>query len=83
MSQKKAIELTAVFIRDEDNNFTGFFSEFPEAVSQGKTIPEAEKRLFDVLPDIIELKKEMAEEDIQKEVFGKVTKISYSYELAD
>ncbi len=82
MKKRNAIELTGVFIKDQNNNYTGFFSQFPEAVSQGESIEEAEKRLFDVLPDVLDLKRKMADEDLndnQEAVFKK----AYSYELAE
>lgn len=82
MKKRNAIELTGVFIKDHNDNYTGFFSQFPEAVSQGGSIEEAEKRLFDVLPDVFDLKKKMSDEglsDDQKSVFKK----TYSYEPAE
>jgi predicted RNase H-like HicB family nuclease len=79
---KKSIELTGVFIKDDDNNFTGFFSEFPEAVSQGDSFEEAEKKLFEVLPDILELKKKMSEEDIPEGEIKNVFKKAYSFQPA-
>lgn len=82
MKSRKSIELTGIFIKDHNNTFTGFFSEFPEAVSQGRTIEEAEKNLWDVLPDILELKKKMAEEDLPDNSQENVYKKAYSYEPA-
>jgi len=82
MKKRNAIELTGIFIKDHNDNFTGFFSQFPEAVSQGESFEEAEKRLFDVLPDILDLKEKIADEGLsesQQNVFKK----AYSYEPAE
>lgn len=83
MNQRNAIALTGIFIQDENESFTGFFSQFPEAISQGLSIEEAEKNLFRVLPDILYLKERMAEEDIPLEAKMNVFKKSYSYELSE
>lgn len=83
MKKRNAIELTGVFIKDNQVGYTGFFSQFPEAVSQGETIAEAENNLFNVLPDVLELKKKMAEEDYPDDASKQVFRKSYSYQLAD
>jgi len=69
MTEKTNITLTGVYVNDKENEvFTGFFSEFPEAVSQGATFEEAEEALFDVLPMVLETKDEInREESILKE----------------
>lgn len=82
MKKRNAIELTGIFVKDPDNNFTGFFSEFPEAVSQGDSLEEAEKRLFEVLPDILDLKKKMYEEDINEGQNENVFRKAYSFEVS-
>jgi predicted RNase H-like HicB family nuclease len=81
MQQRNPIELTGFFIKDHEENFTGFFSQFPEAVSQGKTLEEAEKKLFSVLPDILNLKQKMSEEELPEDNTH-VFKKSYSYQPA-
>ena len=82
MKKRNAIELTGIFVKDSENNFTGFFSELPEAVSQGETLEEAEKKLLDILPDILELKKRMVEEDINENQSINVFKKTFSFEAA-
>lgn len=82
MPQRNPLELTGFFIKDQGNNFTGFFSQFPEAVSQGKTIEEAEQNLFKILPDILYLQDKMSEEGLSEQDPANVFKKSYSYQLA-
>jgi len=82
MKKRIPIELTGVFIKDHNDNYTGFFSEFPEAVSQGENIEEAERRLFEVLPDVMELKKKMSEEDLPQSEPKNVFRKAYSFEPA-
>lgn len=82
MNQRLPIELTGFFIKDPSNRFTGFFSQFPEAISQGESIEEAETNLFKVLPDIISLKEKMSEEDLPQTKPENIFKKSYSYQPA-
>lgn len=64
MKAKTNFNLTGTYVEDKETGFfTGFFSEFPEAISQGKTFEEVEENLFNILPMVLEVKHEIANED--------------------
>lgn len=79
---KKDLELTGIFMKDHNNMVTGFFSQFSEAVSQASSIEDAEKKLFEILPDVLELKDKMSEEDLVGEDVN-VTRKSYSLSIGN
>ncbi len=55
--------LTGVFVKEHDGRFTAFFSEIPEATAQGDTMEEAEVNLFNILPDVLEFKNDITNEE--------------------
>ena len=79
MRKQNPIELTGIYLEDDNRMITGYFSQFPEAVSQGGSIEEVEQKLFEILPDVLELKDRMSEEELYE---VNVTKKSYSFQPA-
>ena len=77
--------LTGIFLHDKkDGRYTAFFSEVPEAVSQGETIEEAEKNLFDVLPMVMEVKNKSNQEDAMIDGVGvEVSQRTYKFQSAE
>lgn len=63
MNIKTKVSLTAIFVQDSnDNGFTGFFAEFPEAIAEGDTEEEVQKNLFEALSIMLKFNKEELEE---------------------
>lgn len=77
--------ITGVFLKEKDGRFTAFFSEIPEATAQGDTVEEAEQNLFEILPEVLELKNEIANEE--KVISGlsqdSIIRKSYNFELSN
>jgi predicted RNase H-like HicB family nuclease len=78
---KNDFVLTGIFIQDKiDGRYTAFFSELPEAVSQGESIEEAEENLFNILPSVMEvMNKANQEEALINGDEAKMTKRSYKF----
>lgn len=82
--QEKNFTLTGIFIHDNiDGRYTGFFSELPEAVSQGETLEEAETNLFNILPSVMEVMNKANQEQaaINGDSVKMITK-SYKFQTA-
>jgi predicted RNase H-like HicB family nuclease len=63
MNKKFEINLTGVLIKDNENNgFTGYFAEMPEAIAEGDSPEETTINLFEALKSIFEFKKEEMQE---------------------
>lgn len=77
--------LTGIFIKEKDGRFTAFFSEIPEATSQGASMEEAEKSLFNILPEILELKNEIQKEEglLNMANNADITRKSYNLQLSN
>lgn len=77
--------ITGVFVKESDGRFTAFFSEIPEATSQGDTMEEAEQNLFNILPDVLEFKNDINNEEkiINGHSEGSVMRKSYNFELSN
>lgn len=59
-----SIEFTAVFIkRDQGDGYMAYLRELPEVASEGDTVDDAARKLFDLLPDVWKVKAELAEEE--------------------
>jgi predicted RNase H-like HicB family nuclease len=58
----KKLSLTAIIEKSTDGWYVGQIEEFPEAVSQGKSIDELKENLFDALRLIMETRKEKTQE---------------------
>lgn len=58
----KKLSLTAIIEKSTDGWYVGQIEEFPEAVSQGKSIDELKENLFDALSLIMEAQKEKTQE---------------------
>lgn len=58
----KKLSLTAIIEKSTDGWYVGQIEEFPEAVSQGKSIDELKENLFDALSLIMETRKEKTQE---------------------
>lgn len=78
-------QITGIFLKEKDGRFTAFFSEIPEATAQGDTVEEAERNLFGILPDVLELKNEIANEE--KAISGisqdSIIRKSYNFEVSN
>ncbi len=55
----KKISITAIIEKSPDGWYVGQIEEFPEAVSQGKTIKELQENLIDALILLMETRKEI------------------------
>ncbi len=51
------LKLHGVVIESQKGGYTGYFSEFPEAIAEGETEEEVRKNMFDALIEIISFKK--------------------------
>jgi len=57
--QQVSFELTPISVKDRETQYVSmFFAQFPEAISQGKTEEEAFKNLVELLPFVLNDKKE-------------------------
>lgn len=74
------IELTAVFMELEDKTVFGFFSQIPETAIGGDSVEEVERKLFNVLNDVLEIKDEIAEEDYPSYNAKKIHKKVYTFQ---
>ena len=52
--------LTAVFEPADEGGYVCWFEEFPEAMSQGETIQEAQANLLDALEEVLKYRREEA-----------------------
>jgi predicted RNase H-like HicB family nuclease len=82
MKTNTSIELTAVFMEDDDKSLTGFFSQFPEAFAGGDTIEEVEQYLFNMLPGVMEVLGEINQEEFPKYNAKNIITRTYSYQPA-
>ena len=55
------MELTVVFEPAKEGGYTCFVEEIPAAISQGKTLEEAQANLRDVLQLVLECRRNLAE----------------------
>lgn len=60
--EKAKISITGVFLKSADGGFMAYLSEIPEVATEGETVEEAEKNLIKILPDVLEVKNEIIEE---------------------
>lgn len=56
--------LTAVFEPAEEGGYVCWFEEIPEAMSQGATVNEAKSNLINALTEIVEYRREQANQTI-------------------
>ena len=61
-----ALELTAVFLKDDDGGYVAFVEELPGANTQGDTLDEARANLKEAVELVLETRREMP--DIKFEV---------------
>ncbi len=61
----KRISITAIIEKSLDGWFVGQIEEFPEVISQGKTIDELKDNLMDALKFAIEMRREKTQEQYQ------------------
>jgi predicted RNase H-like HicB family nuclease len=54
----KKMRFTAIIEKSDDGFYVGQVQEFPEAISQGKTIEELKNNLFDALQLVIDCQRE-------------------------
>lgn len=68
----KTISFTSVFIADpKGRGYTGYFAEFPDLTSQGRTKEEVEENLISSLKDILQFNKE--KENFISNIYSKET----------
>lgn len=66
--KKVSVQLTGVILKDPSNKgYTGYFSEFPEAIADGSTEEEVTENMFEALNIILETRK-MESDDIEEGV---------------
>lgn len=80
--EKQKMSLTALFIEDPEDGFTGFFKEFPNAVAEGDSEEEVKTNLFKALSNMLRFNREDVEsEAIKRERLGvNVIEKSYDFE---
>ena len=61
---EEKLKLHGVLIESQEGGFTGYFSEFPEAIAEGETEEEVRKNMFDALIEILSYKKEMSASEL-------------------
>ena len=54
----KKLSITAIIEKDPEGWYVGQLKEFPEVISQGKTIEELKLSLISALNDLIEIRRE-------------------------
>ncbi len=54
----KKLSITAIIEKDPEGWYVGQLEEFPEVISQGKTIEELNTNLISALNDLIEIQRE-------------------------
>ncbi|MCL4484662.1 MAG: type II toxin-antitoxin system HicB family antitoxin [Bacteroidetes bacterium] len=57
----KKISITAIIEKSSDGWYVGQIEEFPEAVSQGKTVKELQENLIDALTLVMEAQREITQ----------------------
>jgi len=58
----KKLKITAIIEKGSNGWYVGQIEEFPEAVSQGKTIKELQENLIDALNLVMETQREITKE---------------------
>lgn len=53
MQNPKHLKLHGIIIQSQQGGYTGYFSEFPEAVAEGETEDEVQKNLFEALREVL------------------------------
>lgn len=53
MENNAKLKLHGVIIESQQGGFTGYFSEFPEAIAEGENEEEVQKNLFEALKEVI------------------------------
>ena len=53
MQNPRHLKLHGVIIESQKGGFTGYFSEFPEAIAEGETEDEVQSNLFEALKEVI------------------------------
>jgi predicted RNase H-like HicB family nuclease len=76
--EKAKISITGVFLESADGGFMAYLSEIPEVATEGDTIEEAEQNLFNILPDVLEVRNEIIAE--QRVIHGQ-TGITKKFEF--
>lgn len=56
------MKITAIIEKSEDGWYVGQIEEFPEAVSQGKTVKELQENLIDALHLVMESQRELTKD---------------------
>lgn len=77
--EKAKISITGVFLESADGGFMAYLSEIPEVATEGDSIEEAERNLFHMLPDVLEVKNEIIEE--QRIIHGQSAGITKKFEF--
>ena len=54
------LSLHGVVIQSQQSGFTGYFTEFPEAIAEGETEEEVKKNLFEALMEVLSYKREQS-----------------------
>lgn len=73
------MKLHAIYLKAKEGGFTGYFSEFPEAIAEGETEKEVETNLFEALKLIFEYRREQSIEEVQE---GTSSTTEYELEIA-
>ena len=58
MNKDGTLKLHGVIIESLKGGFTGYFSEFPDAIAEGETEEEVQKNLFHALQEVISYRRE-------------------------
>lgn len=53
MTGQTNLKLHGIIIESQQGGFTGYFSEFPEAIAEGETENEVQKNLFEALKEVL------------------------------
>lgn len=71
----KGISITAIIEKSSDGWYVGQIEEFPEVISQGKTVDELKLNLMDALKFAMEMRREKTQEQYKgrKTIRRKIT----------
>ena len=62
---EKTVGFTAIYTPIEDGWYMARVPELPEAITQGETLQEAREMLADAVREVLELRREEAEREIE------------------